>query len=114
MWIFIHLPFVSVGAAGSSVLVHDDPTSRGPTAAAADTAAADSESPAAPSSAAAAESTHVTPGTVFVITIAAHCGPLVFDKSNFHFSAAANSRGLQKSTGTAKYAVAAAEECRDC
>lgn len=67
LWIFLHLPFVFVDAAGSSVFVHDDPTSRGATAAAADPSAADSESPAAPSPAAAAESTHVTPGTVFVI-----------------------------------------------
>lgn len=62
---------MSVDAAGSSVLVHDDPTSRGPTAAAADTSAADPQSPAAPGAAAAAESTHVTPGTVSVITVAA-------------------------------------------
>lgn len=114
LWIFIHLPFVSVDAAGSSVLVHDDPTSRGPTAAAADTSAADSESPAAPSPAAAAESTHVTPGKVFVIAITAHRGTQVFDKSNFLFSAAADSRSLQESAGAAKYAAAAAKECRDC
>lgn len=62
---------MSVDAAGSSVLVHDDPTSRSPTAAAADTSAADPQSPAAPGAAAAAESTHVTPGTVSVITVAA-------------------------------------------
>lgn len=77
--------FVSVGAAGSSVIVRDDPTSRGPTAAAADTAAADPESSAAPSPAAAAESTHVTPGTVFGGTITAHRGTWVSDKSNVYF-----------------------------
>lgn len=105
---------VFVDAAGSSVLVHDDPASRGPTAAAADTSAPDSKSPAAPSPAAAAESTHATPGTAFVITITAHCGLQAFDKSNFLFSAAADSRSLQESAGAAKYAAAAAEECRDC
>lgn len=68
---FIRLLFVSVRAAGSSVVVHDDPTSRDPTAAAADTSAADPESSAASSPAAAAESTHVTPGTVSVLTITA-------------------------------------------
>lgn len=62
---------MSVDAAGPSVLVHDDPTSRGPTAAAADTSAADPQPPAAPGAAAAAESTHVTPGTVSVIAAAA-------------------------------------------
>lgn len=85
LWIFIQLPFVSVRAAGSSVVVHDDPTSRGPTAAAADTSAADPESSAAPSPAAAAESTHVTPGTVSVLAITARRGTRVFDKSDFHF-----------------------------
>lgn len=50
--------------AGSSVVVHDDPTSRGPTAAAADITTADPQSSAAPSPAPAAESTHVTPGNV--------------------------------------------------
>lgn len=70
--------FVSVGAAGSSVIVCDDPTSRGPTA-------ADPESSAAPSPAAAAESTHVTPGTVFGGTITAHRGTRVSDKSNVLF-----------------------------
>lgn len=103
-----------VDAAGSIALVHDDPTSRGPTAAAADTSATDSKSPAAPGPAAAAESTDVTPGTVFVITINAHCGTQVFDQSNFLFSVAANSGSLQESAGAAKHAVAAAEERRDC
>lgn len=51
-------------AAGSSVVVYDDPTSRGPTAAAADTTATDPQSSATPSPAPAAESTHVTPGNV--------------------------------------------------
>lgn len=78
---FIQLLFVSVRAAGSSVIVHDDPTSRGPTA-----AAADPQSSAAPSPAAAAESTHVTPGTVSVLAITARWGTRVFDKSDFHFS----------------------------
>lgn len=116
LWIFIHLPFGCVRAAGSSVVVHDDPTSRGPTAAAADTSAADPESSAAPSPAAAAESTHVTPGTVSVLAIAARWGTTrVFDKSDFHcFFAAADSRSLQESAGAAKYAAAAAEECGDC
>lgn len=48
--------------AGSSVIVYDDPTSRGPTTATADTTAADPQSSAAPSPPPAAESTHVTPG----------------------------------------------------
>lgn len=76
---------MSVHAAGSSVIVHDDPTSRGPTAAAADTSAADPESSAAPSPAAAAESTHVTPGTVSVVHITAPRGTRVSDKSYFPF-----------------------------
>uniref|UniRef100_A0A7N6BSY8 Fork-head domain-containing protein n=1 Tax=Anabas testudineus TaxID=64144 RepID=A0A7N6BSY8_ANATE len=50
--------------AGSSVIVHDDPTSRGPTTAAANTTAANPQSAAAPSPAPATESTHVTPGNV--------------------------------------------------
>lgn len=76
---------MSVHAAGSCVIVHDDPTSRGPTAAAADTSAADPESSAAPSPAAAAESTHVTPGTVSAVPISARHGARVSDKSNFQF-----------------------------
>lgn len=86
LWSFIQPPFVSVRAAGSSVVVHDDPTSRGPAAAAADTSAADPESSAAPSPAAAAESTHVTPGTVSVLSITARWGRTrVSDKSDLHF-----------------------------
>lgn len=81
----IRLPFVSVRAAGSSVIVHDDPTSRGPAAAAADTSAADPESSAAPGPAAAAESTHVTPGTVSALTITARWGTRLFEKSGFYF-----------------------------
>lgn len=115
LWIFIHLPFGSVHAAGSSVVVHDDPTSRGPTAAAADTSAADPESSAAPSPAAAAESPHVTPGTVSVLTITARWGPHGSLTSQISiFFAAADSRSLQESAGAAKYAAAAAEECGDC
>lgn len=112
--IFIRLPFVSVRAAGSSVIVHDDPTSRGPAAAAADAPAADPQSSAAPGPAAAAESTHVTPGTVAAPAIAARRGTRVFDESDFHFPfAAADSRSLQESAGAAKHAAAAAEECGD-
>lgn len=63
-----------VNDAGSSVVVHDDPTSRGPAAAAADTTAADSQSSAAPSPAPAAESTHVTPGNASAM-LRVHHGP---------------------------------------
>lgn len=50
--------------AGSSVIINDDPTSRGPTAVATDITAAGPQSSAASSAAPAAESTHVTPGNV--------------------------------------------------
>ena len=53
-----------LSGAGSSVIIHDDPTSRGPTAVATDTTAAGPQSSTAPSAAPAAESTHVTPGNI--------------------------------------------------
>lgn len=56
--------FLFLDDAGTSVIVDDDPTSRGPTAASADPTATDPQSSAAPSPAPAAESTHVTPGKV--------------------------------------------------
>ncbi len=66
---FCHLCFgVFFDVAGSSVVAHDDSTSRGPTATAADIPAADSQSSAAPGTAPAAESTHVTPGNVSSVT----------------------------------------------
>lgn len=68
VWILIYRPVLFVAEAGSSVVVCDDPTSRGPTAAAADTTAADPQSSAAPSPAPAAESTDVTPGNVSSVT----------------------------------------------
>lgn len=88
-WIFMHLLFVCVDAAGPSVLVHDDPTSRGPTAAAADPSAADPQSPAAAGAAAAAESTHATPGRVSAVAVAPpppRGGTRVFYQVNLFFS----------------------------
>lgn len=69
VWLLIYRPVLFVADAGSSVVVCDDPTSRGPTAAAADTTAADPQSSAAPSPAPAAESTHVTPGNVSLVML---------------------------------------------
>lgn len=80
--------FFCSDTAGSSVVVHDDPTSRGPTtaaAAAADATAADPHSPAAPSPAPAAESTHVTPGTIYLET---------FDKQGFLSKSTSNTVSL--------------------
>lgn len=62
--------------ADSSVFVYDDPTSRGSTAAAADTTAADPQSSAAPSAAPAAESTHVTPGNVCSVMFCVRSSPI--------------------------------------
>lgn len=74
VWILIDHSDMFVDDAGSSVVVHDDPTSRGPTAAAADATDADSQSSAAPSPAPAAESTHVTPGNASAM-LRVHRGP---------------------------------------
>lgn len=64
MFCYVCMLFFFLHDAGSSVIVHDDPTSRGPTTAAANTTAANPQSAAAPSPAPATESTHVTPGNV--------------------------------------------------
>lgn len=68
VWILILGPVWFVADAGSSVVVCDDPTSRGSTA-------ADPQSSAAPGPAPAAESTDVTPGTASSVMSPVHHNP---------------------------------------
>lgn len=107
----------------SSVFIHDDPTSRGPTAVTTDATAAGPQSPAAPSAAPAAESTHVTPGNVCLEQLCVlhphsphqtQCFYSSLLNISPNISAATNSRGLQESARAAKYPAAATEECWDC